>query len=40
MEKLQEIYATANTKARELDDHMESVVAFLHQNKYVSRVYH
>jgi hypothetical protein len=30
---LQEIYATANTKTRELDDHMESVVSFLQQNK-------
>ena len=28
----QELYAAVNTKARELDDHIESVVAFLHQN--------
>jgi len=36
--ELQEIYATANTKARELDDHMESVVSFLQQNKVPKEV--
>ena len=32
--ELQEIYATANTRTRQLDDHMESVVTFLNQNRF------
>ena len=31
----QEMYAAANTRARELDDQLESIVAFLHENKSV-----
>jgi hypothetical protein len=33
----QEIYANSNYRSRELDDHMEAVVSFLHQNR--SRVH-
>ena len=29
----QEIYANSNYRSRELDDHMEAVVSFLHQNR-------
>ena len=35
----QEIYAAANTKNRELDDHMESVMSFLHENRSFIYIY-
>ena len=32
-EQFQEIFAVANMRDREMEDHMESVVAFLQENK-------
>ena len=32
--ELQEIYSAANINCRAMEDHMESVVKFLHQQRY------
>jgi hypothetical protein len=34
--QLQEMFAVANQRAREMEDHIDSIFTFLHENKLVA----